>query len=80
MWNLAVVPSLMNNCFTWIGMTNRQEQKLENLQEQLIRLMMEVPVSTPKVALRAETGLLSMKHGVWLDKLGAGHKEEHWLG
>jgi hypothetical protein len=69
LWNLAVVPSLMNNCSTWIGITNRQEQKLENLQEQFIRLMMEVPVSTPKVAFRAETGLLSMKHRVWVDKL-----------
>ena len=69
LWNLAVVPSLLNNCSTWIGMTSRQEQKLEQLQEQFIRLMMEVPVSTPKVALRAETGLLSMKHRVWGEKL-----------
>ena len=30
---------------------------------------MEVPVSTPKVAFKAETGLLSMKHRVWVDKL-----------
>ena len=69
LWNLVVIPSLMNNCSTWIGMTSRQEKKLESLQEQFIRMMMEVPVSTPKLALRAETGLLSMKHRVWVEKL-----------
>ena len=69
LWNLAIIPSLMNNCSTWIGMTSRQEKKLESLQEQFIRMMMEVPVSTPKLALRAETGLLSMKHRVWVEKL-----------
>ena len=69
LWNLAIIPSLMNNCSTWIGITNTLEQKLESIQEQFIRLMMEVPVSTPKVALRAETGLLSMKHRVWVDKI-----------
>ena len=58
LWNLVVIPSLMNNCSTWIGMTSRLEQKLENIQEQFIRLMMEVLVSTPKIALCAETGLV----------------------
>ena len=35
----------------------------------VIRLMLEVPISTPKVALRAESGLTSMKHRVWMEKL-----------
>ena len=30
---------------------------------------MEVPMSTPKVALRAETGLRSMKHRIWFEKV-----------
>ena len=50
-------------------MTPSLEQKLEGLQEQFIRLMLEVPISTPKAALRAETGMLSMKHRVWMAKL-----------
>jgi hypothetical protein len=66
---LAIIPSLINNCSTWIGITTSLEKKLEDLQEQFIRLMLEVPVSTPKAALRAETGMLSMKHRVWLAKL-----------
>ena len=30
---------------------------------------MEVPESCPKIALRAETRMLGMKHRVWLSKL-----------
>ena len=63
------IPRLINNCSTWIGITPSLEQKLEGLQEQFIRLMLEVPISTPKAALRAETGMLSMKHRVWIAKL-----------
>ena len=69
LWNLAVVPSLMNNCSTWIGMSSKLVEKLEAVQESFVRLMMEVPTSTPKVALRAETGLLSMKHRIWYEKI-----------
>ena len=69
LWNLAVVPSLINNCSTWIGMTSEMVDKLETLQKKYIRMMLEVPVSTPKMALRAETGLLSMKHRIWYEKV-----------
>ena len=37
--------------------------------EKYIRLIMEVPMSTPKVALRAETGLRSMKQRIWFQKV-----------
>ena len=69
LWNLAVVPSLINNCSTWIGKTSEMVDKLETLQEKYIRMILEVPVSTPKMALRAETGLLSMKHRIWYEKV-----------
>ena len=66
LWNLALIPSLINNCSTWIGISSKLVDRLEAIQEKLI---LEVPVSTPKVALRAETGLLSMKHRIWGEKL-----------
>ena len=69
LWNLAVIPSLMNNCSTWIGISSKLVDRLESIQERFVRLMLEVPVSTPKVALRAETGLLSMKHRLWGEKV-----------
>ena len=39
------------------------------MQKKYIRMMLEVLVSTPKIALRAETGLLSMKHKIWYEKV-----------
>ena len=69
LWNLAVIPSLLNNCSTWVGITSKMVDKLEATQERYIRLLLEVPVSTPKASLRAETGLLSMKHRIWFEKV-----------
>ena len=69
LWNLAVIPSLLNNCSTWVGITSKMVDKLEAMQERYIRLLLEVPVSTPKVSLRAETGLLSIKHRIWFEKV-----------
>ena len=67
--NMDVVPILMNNCSTWIGISSKLVESLESSQERYVRLMEKVPVSTPKIALRAETGLMSMKHRIWKDKV-----------
>ena len=40
--------------------------RLEGIQD---RFILRVPVSTPKVSLRAEAGLLSMKHRIWEEKI-----------
>jgi hypothetical protein len=48
LWNLAVIPSLLNNCSTWVGIKSKMVDKLEAMQERYIWLLLEVPVSTPK--------------------------------
>ena len=69
LWELAIVPTLLNNCGTWTDMDKETEDRLEELQLFFVRLILRVPVSTPKVALRSETGLLSMKHRVEKEKV-----------
>ena len=69
LWELAILPTLLNNCGTWTDMDKETEDRLEELQLFYVRLILRVPVSTPKVALRSENGLLSMKHRVEKDKL-----------
>ena len=69
MWELAIVPSLLNNCGVWTEISKATEDVLEELQNSFVRRMLHVPVSTPKVSLLSETGLLSMKHRVWFEKL-----------
>ena len=39
------------------------------MQEAFIRRILQVPISTPKVSLRSETGLLSMKLRIWGEKI-----------
>ena len=70
LWELAILPSLMYNACTWVGMGREAEEQLENLQCMYIRLLMGgLPQSCPKVALRSETGLLAMKLRVWKEKV-----------
>ena len=44
-------------------------ERLEELQNMFIRRVLQVPVSTPKVSLRSETGLLSMRLRIWAEKV-----------
>ena len=50
-------------------MSKETEERLEELQLYYVRLILHLPVSTPKIPLRSETGLLSMKHRVEREKL-----------
>ena len=42
---------------------------LENLQLHYLRLLLAVPVSCPKVALRFHTGTLALKYRIWIEKV-----------
>ena len=66
LWNHALIPSLLANCGTWTEISKGTLSKLEDLQNLFLR---RVPTSTPKIALRAEAGLLSMKHRVGAEKV-----------
>ena len=68
-WELAIIPTLLNNAGTWTEMDESTEERLEELQLFYVRLILQVPVSTPKTALRSETGLMSMKHRVEKEKV-----------
>ena len=69
LWNLAIVPSLLSNCGVWTEMEEKSMDRLEEMQNSFIRRVLQVPVSTPKVSLRPETGLLSMKLRIWKEKI-----------
>ena len=69
LWNRAIIPSLLANCGTWTELPKKAIELCDELQNMFIRIMLEVPVSTPKVALRVESGMLGMKQRIWLEKL-----------
>ena len=58
----------MYNSDTWIQMPKAAEEILEDIQLFYLRLVLRVPQGTPKIDLRSETGMLSMKLRIWKAK------------
>ena len=64
----------MNFCILEHGNIVIKLERLEELQLFYIRLILQVPVSTPKVALRSETGLMSMEHRIEKETIAGPNK------
>ena len=60
-FELAVIPSLLNNAETWTEMNAETETKLENLQNLMFRYVFAVPMSTLKPIIRWDLGQLSVR-------------------
>ena len=55
-WETAYIPSLLNNCSTWMEVKQSSIDKLYELQNSLYRTLLNVPYTTPKAALIWEVG------------------------
>ena len=69
LWEKAMVPSLLSGAGTWMGATEKEEEMCDKMQDLFWRVMLEVPESCPRIALRAETRMINMKHRIWQQKL-----------
>ena len=63
-YELALLPSLLNNADTWIFLDKITINKLENLQNTMFRNLFAVPISTPTPMLRFDLVSLSMKERI----------------
>ena len=68
-FELAIIPSILNNCETWTGISENSIKELENLQNLFFRMIFQVPISTPKCSFNWETKTLVMKLRIWKAKL-----------
>jgi hypothetical protein len=68
-FELALLPSLLNNSDVWIDLNEESITKLENLQNSMFRNLFGVPSSTPLPLLRFDVGSLTMEERV--------HKKKH---
>ena len=68
-WETAYVPSLLNNCSTWMDIEDATVNKLEELQNSFYRNLLNVPFTTPKPALIWEVAGLKMKYRIMMSKL-----------
>ena len=63
------MPSLLSGAGTWVGATAEEYERCDKLQDMFWRVIMELPESYPRIALRAETRIITMKYRVWQQKL-----------
>ena len=64
LWEKAMVPSLLSGAGTWVGTTMEEYERCDKVQDLFWRVMLEVPESCPRIALRAETRMIGMKQRV----------------
>ena len=59
-WEKALIPSLLNGSGTWLGAGKDTYELCNEIQKFYWKTLLEVPYSTPKVALQCETGCMEM--------------------
>ena len=68
-WERAIVPSLLANCGSWVGISKTALKTLDGLQNLFCRLAFSCPGSTPLPALRGQAGLQDFEHRVMTRKV-----------
>ena len=60
-FEMAYIPALLNNAQTWIDIDKKTIEKLEDIQDNFLRILLATPASTPKAALAWDCGALRIK-------------------
>ena len=60
---------MLSGAGTWLGECKDATSLCDQLQNFFWRVILKVPESCPKVALRSETGMLGMKWRIWQEKI-----------
>ena len=69
MYEGCIIPSLLSNCSTWLEIDKKCEDRLDAIQDLFGQVLLQVPQSTPRLAIRGALGLLGMKWRVWQEKV-----------
>ena len=72
-FEMAILPSLLNNADLWISINEQTVNRLENLQNMMFRQLFAVPNSTPTPMLRMDLGSINMKERIHQKKLNFLH-------
>ena len=68
-WEMAVIPMLLNNAETWQDISAKKLATLEKLQLKFLRCLLGVGTGCPIPLLYSETGVLLMEHRILQRKL-----------
>ena len=69
LWEKALIPNLLSGAGTWLGDCREAIKLCDNLQNFFWRVLLKVPESCPKVALRCETKMMGMKWRICEEKI-----------
>ena len=69
LFEAQVVPALLFNSESWIGITEAQINDLQGFQDKFVRKLMHLPISTPKAILHWDCGMEMMKWRIAKRKL-----------
>ena len=69
LYELAIVPALLTNAESWTDISQEALDALEELQNMFLRIILRVPMRTPKMAMRWDFGMLSMRFRIMIRKL-----------
>ena len=61
LFEAQIIPSLLNNCESWIGLNQTHLSDLQDFQDKFIRKLLWLPISTPKAILHWDTDMKLMK-------------------
>ena len=68
-WELSVIPFLLNNSSVWADIPQAAYNQLEDLQKTFYRYLFATPISTPSPALLWETGGLTVRNRINMNKV-----------
>ena len=69
LFNAQIIPSLLHNSESWIGITKKHIKMLQKFQDEFIRKVLRLPSSTPKAIMNYDSGLWPMEWRIKYKKL-----------
>ena len=69
LFEAQIISGLLFNCESWIGITQAQIDELQSFQDNFLKKLLHLPVSTPKAILHWDGGMEMMKWRIAKRKL-----------
>ena len=69
LFEAQIIPALLHNAESWIGITDKIIKDLQDFQDKFIRKVLQLPTSTTKAIYQWDSGMLSMKWRIALKKI-----------
>ena len=63
MYEATIIPALLHNCESWIGINNKHLKSLQDFQDKFIRKLLRLAKSTPKAIINWDIGFQNMQKG-----------------